>query len=80
MAVEVVLNSPGVQELLQGQEVRRELLRRAEAVARAAGPGHRSQVERGRDRQRAAIWTDTMAARSSEANDHTLTRALDAAR
>jgi hypothetical protein len=59
-----------------------DLERRSTAVRDAAGgpPDFRSAVEVGRDRQRAAVWTWTRAAQVSEAAEHALLRALDAAR
>jgi hypothetical protein len=75
-----VLNRKGVAELLKSPEVRRDLERRARAVAAAAGPGHEVAVETGPTRVRATVTTATTAARLSEARHRTLTRAVEVAR
>lgn len=62
--------------------IRADLERRSTAVRDAAGgiPHYLSAVEVGRDRQRAAVWTWSYEAMISEAEEHNLLRALDAAR
>lgn len=80
MAFRIKLNSRGVREVLRSPGVLADLERRAEAVKRAAGPGHEVEVEVGAKRARAAVVTATAAARRSEATNRTLTRAFGAAR
>lgn len=78
--VRVVLNRRGVRDLLRSDEVLYDLERRANAVAAAAGPGHRVETTVGRNRARAAVITDDFAAAYSEATSRNLTAAVDAAR
>lgn len=79
-AGDVRIRYKGIRELLTGPEVAADLRRRAEAIAAAAGPGHKIDVtQRGR-RARAAVITDTLDAMKAEAKRRTLTRALDAGR
>lgn len=80
MTVRVVVNRAGVRELLNSDAIRADLEARAQRIASAAGPGHRVDVGRGRNRARAAVITDTTEARRSEATDGTLSRAIDAGR
>lgn len=79
-AVRVVLNRRNIRALLKSPGVAADLRRRAENIARAAGPGHRVESEIGRNRARAAVITDTIPAMLAEARDRNLTRALDAGR
>lgn len=76
----VVLDSKAIEAILSSPEMARELKRRGEAVARAAGPGMRSNVVQTGDRKRVNVWTGTAAAKKAEAVNRALTRALDAAR
>jgi hypothetical protein len=76
-------NDPNVIKFLKTDPgIHADLERRSTAVRDAAGglPHYRSAVEAGRDRQRAAVWTWTYEAMVSEAEEHNLLRALDAAR
>lgn len=75
----IKLNMAGFRELRNSPKVVADLTRRAEAVAASAGPGHKVDVNRGRDRARAAVITDTIDAAIDEAQDRNLTRAIDAA-
>lgn len=79
MAVQLKINYRGIFELLRSDEVQAELVRRANRVAAAAGPGHRVESEVGKRRARAAVITDTAEARVAEKHRN-LTRAFGAAR
>jgi DUF1365 family protein len=76
----VELNKAGVKALLRSPEMQRDLRRRAEAIASAAGPGHEVDVEVTGTRTRATVVTATHEARRGEAVDRSLTRAIDAGR
>lgn len=78
--VRVEVNRKAVRDLLGSKEVADDLERRAEQIARSAGPGFRVEVERNRGRARAAVITDTIDAQLAEATDRSLTRAIDAGR
>lgn len=82
--IEVVLHEGEVSsEILFSPKVAAGLLRRGNAVVAGAGgtsAGFRAVVQRGKDRNRVAVWTATPHARNAEAKDHRLLRALDAAR
>ena len=78
--VEVKINSSAARSLLRSPEVLAELKRRADAVATAAGEGNEVALSVGSGRARAAVYTATYDAKKSEAEDRTLSRALDAGR
>jgi hypothetical protein len=80
--VRVVLNSRGIVDVLQSEEVQRDLRRRAEAIANAAGgaPDFEAAVEVVGDRAMGRVWTATTEGKRAEAEDRALTRALDAGR
>jgi hypothetical protein len=80
MSVEYVPNKQGQGALLKTPELQRELRRRALLIARAAGPGMRTEWFAGRTRSRARIWTATPTAMRAEATSRALTRAIDAGR
>jgi len=74
------LNRNGIRELLRSDEVLADLERRGHAIATTAGPGHRVESEKGPNRARVAVITDTIPAMIAEARDRRLTRAIDAGR
>lgn len=82
----LVVNRRGVSDLLRSPQVAAELKRRADAIAAAADSNtgrasdHRVEVQIGRTRARAAVITDTFNAMHREADQRTLTRAIDAGR
>lgn len=78
--VRIVLNRSGVRKLLRSDEVRRDLERRAERIAAAAGPGFEADSEIGRNRARAEVRADTLEAKIVEARHRRLTRSMDAGR
>jgi hypothetical protein len=78
--VKVKLNRKGVVELLKSAEVANDLDRRAQAIASAAGPGHRIEESETPNRARVAVITDTFEAMRREATERSLTRAVDAGR
>ena len=78
--VRVVRNSAGIAKLLSGPEVKADMQRRVQAIARKAGDGMHSAVDQGRDRWYGTVWTGTAQARCAEAEGRALTRVLDAGR
>lgn len=76
----IEFDSKAVEKFLRSKRVQDEIGRRAANVARAAGPGFRSEVDQGYDRARAVVWTGTYEARRAEHYDRALTRAIDAGR
>ena len=86
MAVRIVLNSDGIRDLLQSQEVAADIRRRAEAVASAADAAsgragdHEVEAGVGRSRSRAVVRTATFNAMHREADQRSLTQSLDAGR
>lgn len=67
--------------LLNSPEVKADLLRRAHAIARAAGEGVYDVTEgRTPTRARVSVGTGDHTARNAEATNRSLTRALDAGR
>lgn len=80
MPVRIVLKRRGMRGLLRSVEVEADLLRRAERIAAAAGPGHEVESDVGPNRARAMVRTESIDAMRAEATDRTLTRAVDAGR
>ena len=75
------LNRREVRALMREEGgVVRDLQRRGEAVAAAAGPGHEVETYIGRNRARVTVRTATYAARMKEARYRNLSRAFEAAR
>lgn len=80
MRARIELNSQGVRELLKSNEIKADLQRRAEAIARAAGPGFIADSTVGPNRARASVGTTDIDSMRAEAEDRVLTRAIDAGR
>lgn len=78
--VKVKLNRRGVVELMKSPGVVEDLHRRAQAIAAAAGSGHRIEEGETPNRARVAVITDTIPAMIREAKRQSLTRAIDAGR
>ena len=74
----VQLNRKGVGDLLKSAEVQADLLRRAEAIAAAAGPGYVADAAIGHDRAYAIARTGDIESQREEATNHALLRALHA--
>jgi hypothetical protein len=74
------VNNPGIRQILKDPAVRADLVRRAQAVAAAAGEGHAVDSQIGPRRARASVRTVTAKAAHKNAVDHNLLRAFDAAR
>lgn len=79
-SVRIKLNRAGVQQLLTSQEVTDDLTKRGERMAAAAGEGVEATTTRNRDRTVVFVRTETFDAMRAEAEDRTLTRAIDAGR
>jgi len=80
MRAQIELNSQGVRDLLRSPEIRGDLERRAGAIARTAGPGFVADSTVGPNRARASVGTTDIESMRAEAEDRTLTRAIDAGR
>ena len=80
MADRVELNHAAIREFLRSPAVLAEMERRAARISAAAGPGHEVEGFVGANRARATVRTATIPAAVLEARDHTLLRALGAAR
>lgn len=78
--IRVEVNSAGIQALLKSDEVLSFLKAKADLIAAAAGEGMEASSRIGKTRARASVITATRAARLAEAQDRSLTRALDAGR
>ena len=83
----VELNSAGIKALLSSPEVQADLLRRAEAIAAAAGgaPNFEASVRvvggsSKAGRAYGTVRTATFEGQAAEATDRALTRAIDAGR
>ena len=76
----IKINSDAVAKLLRSEEVRADLEARGARIAAAAGEGVEAETLQGRDRVSVIVSTRTTEARRNEAEDRSLTRALDAGR
>lgn len=74
----IELNKKGVRELLNSREVKREMRRRAQNIAREAGPGFEVEDDVSKDRVRSTVVSRTQQARRAEAENRALTRAIRA--
>lgn len=78
--VRIDINSAGIQSLLKSPEVEALLRAKAERIAAAAGEGMEAGSRVGRTRARASVITASRSARKAEAENRSLTKALDAGR
>lgn len=78
--VRIKPNRAGIRELLASQEVSDDLTKRGERMAAAAGEGVEATTTRNRDRAVVFVRTETFDAMRDEAEDRSLTRAIDAGR
>lgn len=74
--VRVEIDDKGIKALLKDPRVKRDMKRRAEAIAAAAGPGHGVEMDDSGDRSRASVVTRTREAKLREARDRALSRAV----
>lgn len=82
-SIRIEMNRAGIIAALTAPGVEAELLRRGNAsaaMARASGGRYMVTSRRGKTRVRVSVITVDNAARTAEATDRALTRALDAAR
>lgn len=78
--VRIKLNSSGIVRLMQSPEVARELEKRGNRIAAAAGPGHDVTATVNRDRAVTFVTTNNKAARQAEAEQRRLSKSIDAGR
>ena len=81
--VRIEFLSEGFREVLNSHEVEAELLRRAQRIANAAGPGFEASVYQGSfggGRHVASVRTTDHESRLAEAEDKALSHAIDAGR
>jgi hypothetical protein len=86
VAVRIVVNRANVRHVLRSPDALAEVTRRARLIAQTADgntgrPGdHSVDSAVGRNRARAAVYTETFNAMWREADSRTLTRAIDSGR
>lgn len=73
----VKLNSREIDKLLKGPGVQRELKKRVDRAAAAAGPGYESSVTVGNTRALGRASAETPQAARDNARNHTLMRVRD---
>ena len=78
-SVQFKLDSDGARALLRSPQMQAEMRRRAEAIARAAGPGFVVSSSVGANRARASVTARTREARLRQAREHVLERAIGSA-
>jgi hypothetical protein len=76
----IELNEAGIKDLLTSAGVQADLVRRGQAVATAAGSGHRVDLNIESHRASVIVVTESFRAMQAEASYRNLTRAIDAAR
>lgn len=77
----IVLNSRNIERhILKGARTQADMLRRATAIAAAAGPGMEANSNVGPTRARASVVTTTAEAMRAEATSRRLTSSIDAGR
>lgn len=74
---DVKLNSREIDKLLKGSQVQKELKRRADSAAKAAGPGYEGSVTVGSTRALGKVSAETPQAVRDDAQNHTLMRVRD---
>lgn len=74
---DVKLNSKALEALLKGAEVQKELKRRVDVAAKAAGPGYEGTVIVGSTRALGKVTAETPQAARDNAKNHTLMRVRD---
>lgn len=74
---DVKLNSKALEALLKGPEVQKELKRRVDAAAKAAGSGYEGTVTVGSTRALGKVTAETPQAARDNAKNHTLMRVRD---
>lgn len=78
--VRIQMHSKAFRAFLRSQEVLDLVMGAGEKIAAAAGEGHEVTGRVGANRVHVSVRTATYAARKSEAEDKTLTSAIDAGR
>lgn len=76
----LVVSRKGIRELARSPEMKADLVKRAEAIAAAAGDGVVVDTNEWARRTRASVRTLTYRASRREAKNRTLSRAVDAGR
>ena len=73
--IKVVLNSAGVREMLHkcGQSICKE---KADSIASACGSGYASDVQKGKNRSYASVYTDDFRAMADNSKNNTILRNL----
>lgn len=74
--VRVEIDDAGMKKLLKHPAVKRDMKRRADAIARAAGDGHGVEQDDTGDRSRATVVTRSRNAKVREAESRNLSRAV----
>lgn len=80
MAFTLKLRRRNIRKMLRGPEIQKDIKRRADNIAAAAGDGMVVTTGLGPNRARVSVGTDTHEAMLAEAKDRVLTRAIDAGR
>lgn len=80
MSGKIKLNEQGFRELRKAARVRKDLMRRAEKVAEAAGDGFEAKASPSKNRARAVVVATTHKARRKQSKENVLQRALNAGR
>lgn len=73
----VKLNSREIDKLLKGPQLQKELKRRVDSAAKAAGPGYEGSVTVGSTRALGKVSAETPQAARDNARNHTLMRVRD---
>ncbi|SMY01111.1 hypothetical protein BSP239C_03182 [Brevibacterium sp. 239c] len=80
MSRKLKLNNAGFRALRTDPAVKRDLMKRAQRVAEAAGDGFEAHESPSKNRARATVGARTAKARRKQSKDNVLQRALNAGR
>lgn len=75
-SVKIELNSPGIREFLQSEDVQSIVREIAVQVSSRAGSGYESDVYVGKNRCNAAVWPETDEAKRDCYENNTLLKAV----
>lgn len=79
-AVRIALNPNGPRKIRRSPGAQADLLRRAQAMAAAAGEGIEADSGMGKNRARAIVYTATTAGVVAESEAHVIEASIDAGR
>jgi len=74
--VKFVLNSAGVRQLMQSEEMQSILKDKADAALNSLGEGYKSDIYIGKNRANAMVWADSIKAKRENLKHNTILKAV----